>query len=168
MRVLVVGGSASGKSSFAEALALSLSEKRYYLATMAVFGEEAKSRIERHRLMRRGKGFETIECERGLGSLTLPSRGLVLLEDMGNLCANELFSGSGEHNVVDIILNDIRKLSSRCEHLIVVSNEVFSGGTDYAGDTLLYMHELARINNSLANEFDMVYHIQCGIEVRIK
>lgn len=168
MRALVVGGSASGKSSFAEKLAVSLGEPRYYIATMAVFGEEAKKRIERHRQMRRGKGFETIECERSLGSVTLPARGVVLLEDMGNICANELFSGFDKHNTVDIILNDIQKLSRQCEHLIIVTNEVFSGGTDYEGDTLLYMQKLAKINNTLASEFDRVYHIQCGIEVRIK
>ncbi len=60
MMALVIGGSGSGKSSYAEELAVSLSSpaaKKYYLATMQVFGREGEQRVERHRALRRGKGF---------------------------------------------------------------------------------------------------------------
>ena len=46
---IVTGGSGSGKSAFAEALAMELGEKRYYIATMYPFGEESKQKIARHR-----------------------------------------------------------------------------------------------------------------------
>lgn len=62
--VLVIGGSGSGKSSYAEEVAVSLSKpqkKKYYLATMQVYDDEGQRRIARHRALRQGKGFVTIE-----------------------------------------------------------------------------------------------------------
>ena len=63
MLILVTGGSGSGKSAFAEQKAVSLAAggELVYLATMQVYGEEGKKKVERHRQLRRGKGFETIE-----------------------------------------------------------------------------------------------------------
>ena len=63
MLILVTGGSGSGKSAFAEQKAVSLAAggELVYLATMQVYGEEGKKKVERHRQLRRGKGCETIE-----------------------------------------------------------------------------------------------------------
>ena len=62
MIVLVTGGSGSGKSAFAEDRVLSFGEaRRIYIATMYPFDMESKKRISRHRNMRAGKGFETVE-----------------------------------------------------------------------------------------------------------
>lgn len=60
---LVTGGSGSGKSAYAEKLVTEQYKKdsKYYIATMQVYDEEGKARIERHRQMRSGKGFTTIE-----------------------------------------------------------------------------------------------------------
>ncbi|MEE0028071.1 MAG: bifunctional adenosylcobinamide kinase/adenosylcobinamide-phosphate guanylyltransferase, partial [Atopobiaceae bacterium] len=66
MRVLVVGGSGSGKSAYAEQLACSLSPRRTYVATMESQSAEAQRRIARHRAQRDGLGFITIECSRAL------------------------------------------------------------------------------------------------------
>ena len=63
MMILVTGGSGSGKSAFAEDQVVSFGEaERVYIATMFPFDEESKKRVQRHRNMRSGKGFETIEC----------------------------------------------------------------------------------------------------------
>ncbi len=62
MLYLVTGGSASGKSAYAESLLLQSEAKhRVYLATMRPWDEECVKRIERHRWMREGKGFSTAE-----------------------------------------------------------------------------------------------------------
>ena len=60
MLILVTGGSASGKSAYAESLCLTASP-RVYLACMQPFGAEGAKRIERHRTMRKDKGFLTVE-----------------------------------------------------------------------------------------------------------
>ena len=97
MEALVYGGAASGKSRYAEDLlcALSCEGPRIYLATMEAMDEESRARVRRHRALRRNKGFSTLECPRDLGGLTIPVGSSVLLEDLGNLWANELFSPSG-------------------------------------------------------------------------
>lgn len=63
MLVLITGGSGSGKSAYAEQIFARLAGdgERYYLATMQVYGEEGRRKVERHRRLRAGKGFVTIE-----------------------------------------------------------------------------------------------------------
>ena len=90
MLTLVIGGAASGKSAYAESLTLKLPLPRYYVATMQVWDEECAKRVEKHRAMRKEKQFETIESPISLDKIRMPNRGIVLLEDLGNLTANEL------------------------------------------------------------------------------
>lgn len=167
MMTLVIGGAASGKSEFAEALVLEAgNHPRYYIATMQPFDDECRARIRRHREMRAKKQFETVECFVNLAGVTLPKKGVVLLECMSNLAANELYSpdGAGDDAVASI-QRGIRRLKNQCEELIIVSNEVFSGGSCYEGDTLRYLRVLADVNRMLAKEADAVYEVVCGCPV---
>ena len=166
MLTLVVGGAASGKSAYAERLVLQTALPRYYLATMQVWDAECAARVEKHRRMRAEKQFETLECPLHLGTVHLPARGTALLEDLGNLVANELYSpgGAGKHTA-EAVLAGLERLAAGCDNLIVVSNEVFSGGADYAGDTGRYLKALAQVNNALAARADHVVRVVCGIPV---
>lgn len=101
---------------------------------------------------------------------SVPARpGTVLLEDLGNLVANELYSpgGAGKHTA-EAVLAGLERLAAGCDHLIVVSNEVFSGGADYAGDTDQYLLALAQVNNAFAARADNVYRVVCGLPVYYK
>ena len=166
MLTLVVGGAASGKSAYAERLVLQTALPRYYLATMQVWDAECAARVEKHRRMRAEKQFETLECPLHLDTVHLPARGTALLEDLGNLTANELYdpAGAGEA-AASAILDGLGRLAAQCEHLVVVSNEVFSGGANYAGDTDRYLKALAQVNNALAARADAVVRVVCGIPV---
>ena len=80
MLILVSGGAGSGKSEFAEGLVTSSGlDGRVYLATMKVWAAESVRRVERHRQMRAGKGFETLECPENLADAVLPSGCAALL-----------------------------------------------------------------------------------------
>ena len=166
MTVLVCGGAASGKSACAEELLCKLSgdAPRVYLATMRPFGAEAAARIEKHRAQRAGRSFDTVECYVNLSSAPVPPDCAVLLEDIGNLCANELFDveGSGD-GAADAILRGVDTLRRRCRVLVIVSNEVGSGGADYAGDTRKYLRVLGEVNRRLAVLSDAVCEVVCGI-----
>ena len=168
MLTLVLGGAASGKSEYAESLVLKTALPRYYLATMQVWDTECAARVEKHRRMRAQKQFETVECPLHLDTVRLPARGTALLEDLGNLTANELYDPAGAGSRAEAILAGLDAVYAQCEDLIVVSNEVFSGGVDYAGDTGRYLLALARVNNALAARADAVVRVVCGIPVWYK
>ncbi len=162
---LVIGGAASGKSEFAEQLVLSVGDlPRYYIATMQPFDDESVRRIEKHRQMRAKKSFTTVECYTNLASVTLLEHGVVLLECMSNLAANEKYSpdGAGE-NALAAIADGVSALERQCERLIIVSNEVFSGGNRYEGDTDSYLRLLAAVNRMLAARADTVVEVVCGL-----
>ena len=169
MLTLVIGGAASGKSAYAESLVLKTGLPRYYLATMQVWDAECAARVEKHRKMRAEKQFETLECPLHLDHLALPGRGTVLLEDLGNLVANELYDpgGAGEHTAKAVLIG-LERLAAGCSDLIVVSNEVFSGGADYVGDTGQYLRALAQVNNAFAARADNVCRVVCGLPVYYK
>lgn len=112
MIALFTGGSGSGKSEMAESFACRRAEggKLYYFATMRVWGEEGRARVEKHRRQREGKGFETIECPdrlpRGIAG------GVILLECLSNRLANAMF-GENEPDPVGVFYREIDALGAR-------------------------------------------------------
>lgn len=104
--ILVWGGSGSGKSAWAERMLLSEAaavpdSRAVYLATMERSSPEAAARIERHRAMRSrhgaetGRAFVTVEQTVDIGGAAVLPGDFVLLEDLGNLLANEIWSPAG-------------------------------------------------------------------------
>ena len=89
--------------------------------------------------------------------------GNVLLEDLSNLAANDIYDPNGAGaQVTSAILHGLDKLATQRESLVAVSNEVFSGGADYAGDTNLYLLTLAQVNNALAARANAVVRVVCA------
>lgn len=165
MLTLLVGGAASGKSEYGEQLVCATGiVPLYYLATMQPMDKESEARVQKHQTMRAGRGFETLERYTDLASLVLPDRGVVLLECMSNLVANEQFSpgGAGE-NTVAAVLAGVEQVMKQSRELIVISNEVFSGGVDYGAETLRYLQYLGQVNCALAARADRVCEVVCGI-----
>jgi adenosylcobinamide kinase/adenosylcobinamide-phosphate guanylyltransferase len=169
LMIVVTGGSASGKSSYAESLCCALPQPRYYVATMQPFGEEGAQRIARHRALRAGKDFETVERYSDLAGVELPQRGTVLLEDVGNLVANEMFDGAGNHeDPTASVVEGVSALEMQCEALVVVTNEVGSDGKAYDEDTQAYMRVLGHINAELVEAADVAVEVVCGIPLVLK
>lgn len=180
MVTLVIGGSGSGKSEYAESLVMSLGQgRRIYIATMKPWDEECRRRIERHRQMRAKKQFETIECYRDLKELKLDLGGqpsVVLLECMSNLVSNEFF-GLGEEGEAPClegalaaaeILEGVGKLKEEAEHIVIVTNEVFSDGDNYSKETMAYRKVLGEINQKIAEISDEVIEVVAGIPIMMK
>lgn len=175
---VVTGGAGSGKSEYAEQLAVSFGGARIYLATMQVYDEEGRQRIARHRAMRAGKQFTTLECQRDLEEMLrspeirqLLDAKVVLLECMSNLAANEMFSMNGgirtAQQTQEKILCGVDVLRTLCRDLIVVTNEVFSDGVSYDPQTIAYIQALGAVNVQLAARADRVTEVVCGIPVEL-
>lgn len=178
MMTLVMGGSGSGKSAWAEAYTVSLSSgKKYYLATMQVTDAESAGKAERHRRLRAGKGFVTIEQPRDIaqaaGRMTGEKREerTALLECMSNLTANEMFSGAvpaGAEQTAEKILREIDCLQRQLTHLIIVTNNVFEDGREYDETTMEYIRALGLVNEGLAARADTVAEVVVGIPLFLK
>ncbi len=178
MMTLVMGGSGSGKSAWAETYAVSLSSrKKYYLATMQVTDAESAGKAERHRRLRAGKGFVTIEQPRDIaraaGRMTDEKREerTALLECMSNLTANEMFSAAvpvGAKRTAEKILREIDCLRRELAHLIIVTNNVFEDGREYEETTMEYIRALGLVNEGLAAGADAVVEVVVGIPLFLK
>ena len=169
MITLITGGSGCGKSTYAESWMLSYSLPRVYVATMTPCGEDAARRIARHRQLRAGKGFETLEKGVDVGGLPLPEGASVLLECLGNLVANEMFEpdGAGE-NAEERCMDGVRSLARRAANLVIVTNEVGSDGREYGEGTEQYMQIMGRLGCRIAEMADEVCEVVCGQPVWLK
>ena len=184
MMVLVTGGASCGKSQLAEALCLALGGTRIYAATMQPFGEEGVRRVARHRALRAGKGFETVECPQGLRAvLDCESLGnaVVLLEDLGNLAANALFSqkldgGSASDPALPVrasaackeLETELDELAGACRHVVVVGNEVGCDGVSYGSETRNYQELLGELSCWCAQQSTLVVECVAGVPVAVK
>ena len=157
MLCLITGGSGSGKSEYAERMVMRLGKMpRLYIATMYPFDEECHERIRRHRAMRAEKGFETLECYTGLKDADVSGYGTVLLE-----------CGAGAR-CVEAILEGVRKIREQCEHLIVVTNEIFSDGIEYDEETRQYQQYLGSINRQIASMAEVAAEVVYSIPLVYK
>lgn len=168
MITLVTGGSKCGKSSFAERLLDGFAGRKIYIATMEPFGEDAHEAIRRHRMMRKDRGFETMERYTDIGGAELPEGCGVLLECVGNLCANEMFSGGEMIYPAGRIVSGIKSLAGRASELVIVTNQVGADGISYEEGTAAYIGEMGRINAMLADIADCVVECVYGIPVVLK
>ena len=139
------------------------------------FGEEGARRIARHRALREGKGFSTLEHTRDVGAAVpgLPRGCTLLLEDVGNLVANELFAEGGlsprdPDAAAREVLGGIERLAQAAAHTVVVTVDVFADGMRYDEGTEAWRRALARVNAGVAALADRAVEVVCGIPVWMK
>ena len=158
---------------------------------MKVYGDEDRERVKRHRMLRKDKGFITLEQPRDIGDVVErldDEKSDILLECMSNLVANEMFTFDNSDEEFDTkseekifennpfyninlglkIKNDVKKLYERCENLVIVSNNVFDDGIIYDESTVEYIKALGDINKFLAELSDEVWEVVAGITIRVK
>lgn len=170
--ILVTGGSGSGKSEYAEELALSLQKKNgghlYYVATMKSTDTECDQKIDIHKKRRENTVFETIEKQVRIGEIAVQKGDVILLECVSNLLANEMFSKDGRGAASsEAIVADITALNAVCD-MVIVSNEVSSDGVSYDEFTVEYIRAIASINCEVAKNADQVYEVVVGLPIRCK
>lgn len=183
MMLFVIGGSGSGKSSYAEMVACTLAKqkaynekslKKYYLATMKIFDKEGEKKVARHKKLRCGKGFVTIEQPINIADVLKKmenGKKVALLECISNLVANEMFiekKPKPEAEVTENIIRDIVLLKEQITHLVIVSNNVFEDGVVYDKTTVEYIHAVGKINQKLAALACHAVEVVAGIPVILK
>lgn len=176
MMHVIIGGSGSGKSAYAENCLeeLMITGQKYYLATMQVYDDEGRCKVARHKKLREGKGFVTIEqltnIEQALGKMKSGQKA-VLLECMSNLVANEMFADEAVQDgdsVVSKILSGIETLKVHVQQFIIVTNNVFEDGITYDDSTMEYLRALGIINQRLVEMAEEATEVVVGIPVVLK
>lgn len=168
--ILITGGQRSGKSGYAEQLALSMSDHPVYMATARVWDEEFRERVRRHQ-ERRGPCWTNIEEERHLSRHDLSNR--VVLIDCVTLWLTNIFFAAREREAsIDELLEEAKaefdRLTRQDATFIFVTNEIGSGGVSDNALQRRFTDLQGWMNQYIAAHADTVVLMVSGIPVTIK
>ncbi|MBN9000365.1 MAG: bifunctional adenosylcobinamide kinase/adenosylcobinamide-phosphate guanylyltransferase [Rhizobiales bacterium] len=157
---LVLGGARSGKSRFAETLAVATGLPLVYVATAEARDGEMAERIAHHRT-RRGAHWTTIEAPLDLGT----GEQTVLVDCLTLWLANLLESGRDADAEGERLAASI---AHRAGPLILVSNEVGSGIVPVNALARRFADAQGRLNQTIAAAVTQVFLVAGGQPLRLK
>jgi adenosylcobinamide kinase/adenosylcobinamide-phosphate guanylyltransferase len=166
----ITGGARSGKSAYAEKLALGLGGKRAYIATAQALDAEMASKIAKHQ-KDRGQAWDTYEEPLAVDELLRKLSGryqAVLLDCLTLWLSNVMAHTGGDGEVIsrsEELVDALRAFSGAC---IVVSNEVGLGIVPDNPLARKFRDLAGMLNQKVAQAADEVYFTAAGIPVKIK
>ena len=165
--VLITGGQRSGKSGYAQKLALSLSANPVYLATSRVWDEEFRQRVLRHQADR-GPEWTNIEEEKYLSHHNLNGRVVVI--DCVTLWGTNFFFDQDSN--VDLALQELKeefdRFTAQEATFIFVTNEIGMGGVAENTIQRRFTDMQGWVNQYIAEKADEVVLMVSGIGVKVK
>ena len=171
--ILITGGQRSGKSRYAEELALSLSDHPVYVATAHIWDEEFRQRVLRHQ-ERRGPQWTNIEEERELSRYDLTGR-VAVIDCITLWCTNFFFDRNkpdNEQPTVDealkLLKEEFNRFTNQDATLIFVTNEIGAGGVSTDVIQRRFTDLQGWMNQYVAQKADEVILMVSGIPVKIK
>lgn len=165
--ILITGGQRSGKSSFAEQKALSLSSHPVYMATARVWDDEFRLRVERHQ-KNRGPQWTNIEEEKELSKHALDGR-VVVVDCITLWCTNFFFDlNSDVQASLAAVKSEFDKLVAQEATFLFVTNEIGLGGVSENQLQRRFTDLQGWANQYIASFADEVYLMVSGIPVNIK
>lgn len=164
---LITGGQRSGKSRYAQELALSLSPNPIYLATSRVWDEEHRARIDRHK-EERGAEWTTIEEEKELSKYEFCER-VVLIDCITLWATNFFFDLESEVELaLDALQSEFDKLIMQDAQFILVTNEIGMGEMSQNDLQRKFADLQGWLNQYIASKADEVYLMVSGIPLKVK
>ncbi len=162
----VLGGAASGKSSFAEQLVVSSGKKRVYLATSQVFDDEMKNKVQKH-VVQRGAGWETIEAPLDLSNALarLGADQICLIDCATMWLSNNLLAENDLEQAQAELLEAVQNCPAQ---ILIVSNEVGHGIVPDNALARKFREAQGRLNISLAAQADLVVQVTAGLPLVLK
>ena len=173
---LILGGRRSGKSAFAENLALASGLPKIYLATSRAYDADHAARIACHKTRREGQGWRVVEVPNPMDVPPqldlLAQEPAVVLLDCLSMWLNNLFldrpldpqqdHGPNHREVPDLILPKGQAT------LLVVSSEVGLGIHPETALGRQYADALGTLNQSIAAQADQVTLVTAGLPLCLK
>lgn len=179
--ILCSGGARSGKSEFAEQLALSLKGRKAYVATGQAFDDEMKDRIKKHQL-RRGKEWITFEIPLHLHKNWEQIKNVsdvILIDCLTMFTSNHLFAHGDintqedSNRIESIILEELRLLlqeinNSNDKTVIFVTNEIGLGIVPENKLARYFRDITGRVNREVASAANKMYLTISGVTIELK
>lgn len=179
--ILCSGGARSGKSEFAEQLALSLKGRKAYVATGQAFDDEMKDRIKKHQL-RRGKEWITFEIPLYLHKNWEQIKNVsdvILIDCLTMFTSNHIFAHGDintqedSNRIESIILEELRLLlqeinNSNDKTVIFVTNEIGLGIVSENKLARYFRDITGRVNREVASAANKMYLTISGVTIELK
>jgi adenosylcobinamide kinase/adenosylcobinamide-phosphate guanylyltransferase len=179
LAILVTGGARSGKSGFAEKLAMHNAKRGIYIATAQIYDEEMRERVALHQMQRQKEGFiwttleESYELSHKLLQIDESDDAPVVLVDCLTLwLSNWLLRFENEADRVSKVMERIDELAvavSTCTgHFVLVTNEVGSGIVPEYPLGRSFRDLAGKMNQKLAEACEQVFLVTAGIPIELK
>ena len=163
----ITGGQRSGKSSFGQKLALSLSDNPIYLATSRHWDGEYEKRIDRHKADR-DERWTNVDEEKYIGKLEFDQR--VVLVDCVTLWLTNFFVDT--KNDVDQSLqlakSEFNALTTQNSDFIFISNEIGMGTHAHTEIGRKFTDLQGWMNQFIAEKSDQAWLMVSGIPMKLK
>ncbi len=178
--ILVLGGTRSGKSEFAEQMAVDMSDSVTYIATLKAFDDEFARRVNIHRSRRPAK-WDTVEeplnLSQRINELGQKS-GIILIDCLTGWLTNifldnDAFSQSTpQQEKEEYIMHKVEELAGAIVNakadILIVSNEVGMGVVPPYPAGRAFRDVSGKANRLIASKADEVYLVVAGLAVEIK
>jgi adenosylcobinamide kinase/adenosylcobinamide-phosphate guanylyltransferase len=165
--ILITGGQRSGKSSYAQKLALSLSPNPVYLATSAVWDEEHRQRIERHK---RDRGPEWTNIEELTELQDVNVEGKVVVIDCVTLWSTNFFNNTNGDVQASLsaITQRFNQFVQQDATFIFVTNEIGLGGISANDLQRRFTDLIGWVNQHIARQADEMVLMVSGIPLPLR
>jgi adenosylcobinamide kinase/adenosylcobinamide-phosphate guanylyltransferase len=177
---LILGGARSGKSTYAESLAMRKGSGVAYIATAQALDDEMRDRIAAHR-QKRPASWKTIELSTGVGKALVsnpPPADVILLDCLTLLVANRLLESAPDVDQPDETASDanvreevdqlLGAIQASPAEWIIVSNEVGMGLVPPYPLGRIYRDLLGWANQKLAGAADRVVFMIAGVPMHLR
>ncbi|WP_068677281.1 bifunctional adenosylcobinamide kinase/adenosylcobinamide-phosphate guanylyltransferase [Oceanobacillus sp. Castelsardo] len=180
----ITGGVRSGKSSFAERIAIQKAEEiggtLHYIATGKATDSEMRLRIKRHQEDRNkwAHSWKTWEKETNISSLApeFNNKDIILLDCLTTMLSNELFAHEAdwEEQIKDKekvfwrIWHGIKEIADHSNQVVLVSNEVLN--EPILPNPLLrtYSELLGKLHQKIVHYAEKAYLVESGVPLMMK
>ena len=164
--ILITGGARSGKSTYAEKLALELSPTPVYLATARIWDEEFHQRVIRHQ-KRRGPEWTNIEEEKELSRHDITGR-VAVIDCVTLWCTNYFVEQPEVSLALEALKQEFDRFTAQDATFIFVTNEIGMGGVSPNEVQRRFTDLQGWMNQYIASKADQVVLMVSGIPVKVK
>lgn len=165
--IYISGGRRSGKSEYAEKLALARAAKPVYVATSKIWDNDHGERVSLHQ-QRRAQNWQTVEEEKWISNIQL--KGNTALLDCVTLWLTNFFEDHqyNASSALEEALQEWNRFSAQDGALLVVSNELGMGLHPIEKGSRDFVDIHGKLNQYIAAMAQEAFFMVSGLPLKLK